>query len=479
MRFNSKTILILLSVIILFSACGKKEENPPLAKFESGSVLQNEYIEYYLYSTLYKPEIFPTEENLLKVVLLQALKKMAVLEAKEQKIGENPDYQKKIAKSKVIMLADNYKQQEIIAKVITDSLINKFYKEYSPQYRVGYIMRPFVESSTEDFIQSQKDTIEFVYKLLRSGHKFEDLAKKYSQDITSNQKGGDLGFVIGESLGDAILRAVMDTLKDFSYSKPFKGYGGFYILYKGEKRDVEIPPFDQVKARIWMTLNRIRGHKIKELAEQRFDMLAAKYKYQVNNHVIEEIKKKAGGDDSTSEIIQLNFGKLTQNEMDKALATYNKGEVRVAELFANPKKAPINMFEFNDRLAGIAQEYIFAKHAMEIGIDDLPQIKDQVKDMNETLLRTSLYQKEVKEKAQKMLNSLKIEKADQIIPSEKKDYFQKSYFDFEREIREKFENRLKEKYKFDYITQNFDQALSEATKRKEQQNKEREEKKSQ
>jgi hypothetical protein len=456
----------------MISSCS---DNPYLAEFKGGNINQNEYINHFLLSTKYKPDVMPSEENLKEIVSLLCLKKMAILEAKDQGISGTEEFKEQMAVTKRKHLSQVYHQNEFINAVITDSLIKKFYDNYTPQYRMAYIMRPFVESSTKSFIQSQKDTIEYVYKLLLSGQKFTDLAKKYSQDITSNQKGGDIGFVIRESLGDDKLRSVMDSLEQFTYSRPFKGYGGFYIMYKGEKRDVEVPPFKDIEVRIWQTLNRIRGHKIKELVDKRIAMLKKRYHYQIDEKVVEEIRKAASGGGANRQKKPFDFERLSEKDMNKTVATFDQGSIKVSELFENPKRAPINMTEFAKRLDLQAKEYLYSKHAMELGYDRTEKVKDQLHDMKNTLLQILISKKEIKDKAQAELDSLKEENKNNGSDI-KKINFQQKYFEFEKEFKSKFENKLKEKYAFKYIPQNFEQALNEATVKKEEQNAEQEKK---
>ena len=87
-------------------------------------------------------------------------------------------------------------------------------------------------------------------KELNKGVEFGKIAENYSQDKTTNKKGGDLGWIILESMGDHVVRTVMDTLSDHSYSIPFRGFGGYYILYKGDHREVKVPPFKDIKSKI-------------------------------------------------------------------------------------------------------------------------------------------------------------------------------------------------------------------------------------
>jgi len=461
--FAWKMILAGLLLNILANSCSEKEQNPPLAKFKGDSVSQNEYIDHYLLSTQYKPTKFPSEDNLKEIVVLKAMEKIALIEAKARKLDNDSTYREITARNEARILFYRYVRQQIIDTIITDSLIHKFYAEYTPQYQMRYIIRPVLETSSEEFEDSQKDTIELVYQLLRSGKNFEELAKRYSQDITTKDKGGDLGFVIRESLGDAKLRAVMDTLRQFTYSKPFRGFEGYYILYAGEKREVPVPAFSKVKDRIWQTLYRTRRHLIKKYANERLKTLAPEYHYQINQQAIDEIKIAAGGNAGTSEYQILNFQSLSRKDMDKVIAEYDGGKIRTFDLFENRKRAPDVMYEFRERLQSISQQYIFAQHARELGFDKISEVEQQIAEMKNAVLRSTLYQKVVTEKAAATIDSL-----EEIDPDLKENRLKR-----EQKLKADFEEKMKEKYHFRFITQNFNPALEEARKMKEKQNQER------
>ncbi|MBN1352024.1 peptidylprolyl isomerase [candidate division KSB1 bacterium] len=463
----SAIIALVVLPNIIFVSCTRKAEGPVLAKFNGGVVTQAEYIDHYLLSAQYKPDKFPTEENLKEILVIKAMEKMTILEAKERKLDLDSSYSVLTEKNETRILFYRYMRQEIIEAIITDSLINKFYAEYSPQYKMRYIMRPVLQTSTEEFEKTQKDTIDLVYKKLQAGENFEALAKKYSQDITTNQKGGDLGFVIRESLGDAVLRTVMDTLQDDSHSKPVRGFEGYYILYKGEKRDVPVPELAKIRDKIWASLYRTRRHLIRKYAYERFQQLAPKYHYQINQKAIDEIKHAAGGDEKSSDIQVLNFQALTTRDLGKTLAEWDGGKITAANIFEDRKKAPDDMAGLNDRLIYLSQQFIFARHAKELGIDKIPEVVQQLDEIKNSVLHSILYHKAVKEKAQAMIAAFKEANPDS----------QQNYFQIERSVKDDFEASMKKKYHFQLVTDKFNAALQEARNRKEIQNQERAEKK--
>lgn len=462
-QFIKIACLVILSLTVSIISCSKKADDGVLAEFDDGVVMQNEYIDHYLLSTQYKPDKFPTEENLKEIVRLKAMEKMTVLEAKERKLYNDSLYKALTNKNENRILFYEYTQKNIINKVVTDSLINKFYAEYTPQYRMRYILRPVLQTSSDEFEKSQKDTIDLVHRRLESGQKFEKLAARYSQDITTNKKGGDLGFVIRESLGDAKIRAVMDTLTQFTYSKPFRGFEGYYILYKGKKRDVPVPPLSKIKGKIWNTLYRTRRHVVKQVAREQFEKLVPQYNYRIHQPAIDKIKRLAGGDENTSEFKMLDFRSIDPTDLNEVLAEFDGGEIKAYRIFENEKKAPDTMHGLRERLLYLSQQAVFAAHARDLGMHENPEIAKQLEQMKNSVLHSILYHKAVKQKAEAMIAALESTKPDS----------QKQYFDIEKNIKNQFEAELKDKYHFEYNPENFSIALEKARDKKEVQNRER------
>lgn len=74
---------------------------------------------------------------------------------------------------------------------------------------------------------------------------FEDAAKKYSTDQTSNEKGGDLGWFEAEQLQVPAFREAAKTLKVGEISQPLKTQYGFHIIRLEERRDPRQFTLDQ------------------------------------------------------------------------------------------------------------------------------------------------------------------------------------------------------------------------------------------
>jgi len=90
-----------------------------------------------------------------------------------------------------------------------------------------------------------KNKIDSIYGLLKQGQKFEDLARKYSQDATSGRVGGTLPwFGVGRMPGE--FEAAAFGLKNpGDYTQPIRTSFGWHIIKLVAKKGV--PAFDSVK----------------------------------------------------------------------------------------------------------------------------------------------------------------------------------------------------------------------------------------
>jgi len=87
---------------------------------------------------------------------------------------------------------------------------------------------------------------EDVLKQARKGTKFDDLAKKYSEDPGSKDKGGDLGWLVQGQTVPEFEKAAF-SLQPGQVSDLVKTQYGFHIIKVLEKETAHTKPFDEVK----------------------------------------------------------------------------------------------------------------------------------------------------------------------------------------------------------------------------------------
>ena len=141
-----------------------------------------------------------------------------------------------------------YKRNEAVEKYvsdhITDKEIDKYYKDeiYGEVKASHIIIIPSVsDNADEDEIKEAESealkTAKKVIKELKEGKKFENLAKKYSQEQATAEKGGDLGYFDLDEMASEFSNAVKE-LKVNEYTKePVKTQYGYHIILKTGEKD--------------------------------------------------------------------------------------------------------------------------------------------------------------------------------------------------------------------------------------------------
>ncbi|WP_445486571.1 peptidylprolyl isomerase [Niallia sp. 03133] len=117
-------------------------------------------------------------------------------------------------------------QQKAAAKEVkvTDKEVKAYYDDYKPEIKARHIL------------VADEKTAKEVKKKLDNGDKFEDLAKEYSKDPGSAEKGGDLGWFGANAMVPEFEKAAY-ALKVNEISNPVKTDNGFHIIQVTDKKE--------------------------------------------------------------------------------------------------------------------------------------------------------------------------------------------------------------------------------------------------
>jgi peptidyl-prolyl cis-trans isomerase SurA len=123
--------------------------------------------------------------------------------------------------------------------------------------KVAHIMVAVPKTGTEEDAKNAEKKINEIYAKLQAGEKFEDLAKDFSDDPSSNQKAGELPM-----FGTGTTTRMVPTFEDAAfglkangeYSKPVKTDYGYHIIKRLEWKDVK--PFEELKKELQGKVNK-------------------------------------------------------------------------------------------------------------------------------------------------------------------------------------------------------------------------------
>lgn len=134
---------------------------------------------------------------------------------------------------------------------IPEDVLKKQYQDNIQQYQVPnqvhvqHILFKTVGQTDAEVAETKKKA-EDVLKQARKGAKFDELAKKYSEDPGSKDKGGDLGWIRqGQTVPEFEKEAF--SLAPGQISDLVRTQYGFHIIKILEKQTAHTKPFDEVK----------------------------------------------------------------------------------------------------------------------------------------------------------------------------------------------------------------------------------------
>jgi peptidyl-prolyl cis-trans isomerase D len=136
---------------------------------------------------------------------------------------------------------------------ITDDQLKAKYQQDIQQYQVPnrvhvehILLMTVGAGKTDAEVEEIRKKAQDVLNQAKKGSNFEDLAKKYSEDPGTKDKGGDLGWIIqGQTVAEFEKAAF--TLPKGSISDLVKTQYGFHILKIIDKESAHTKPLDEVK----------------------------------------------------------------------------------------------------------------------------------------------------------------------------------------------------------------------------------------
>ncbi len=208
--------------------------------------------------------------------------------AETAKLGSGPDFDARLKYWKDHALKDVFLSKTVKEKV-TEAEAKKFYDERAAQ------MATEEEVKASHILVKDEAKSKEVAKKLIDGGDFAALAKEFSEDPGSKDKGGELGF-FGRGQMVKEFELVAFTMQKGETSQPVKTQFGYHIIRVDDRRKKEPPKFDDVKKEILERMGQQK--KIEEAqvlrAKAKVDYVDPDVKKQVeDDKIAAESRKKA------------------------------------------------------------------------------------------------------------------------------------------------------------------------------------------
>ncbi len=291
MKRSIATLVILLIIISLFAGCSKT-----VARADGIEIKQKEVDTYinFIKKQDTTGEITSDEEtfNNLKANIIDSLIVIKLLEkhaaennitVTDEEIEEQlksiidtypseEDFEKELKENEIDrkFIEGELKNQLLRSKIydkvtanviVTDKEMEQYYEDNKDtlflvpfSVKAGHILAMFPwkkdnSEETQEGREEAKEKIEMIEEKLKNGEDFEDLARQYSDDETTSESGGDLGYLSEGQMVEEFDKALF-SLDVGEVSKIIETEYGFHIIKVYEYREEYVQDFDEVKENI-------------------------------------------------------------------------------------------------------------------------------------------------------------------------------------------------------------------------------------
>ena len=151
-------------------------------------------------------------------------------------------------------------QKSLPTDEITEDMLKRQYEDrkssftQQPQWKIRHIL---IEEQDAAKLDEAKKKAEDILAKINAGEDFAELAKQFSDDGTTKQKGGNLGWVSDDQKVPPLPKDVMDTLKTVfttmkvnEVSNPIQTSYGFHLVQLQDAKEKYTKPFEDVRAEL-------------------------------------------------------------------------------------------------------------------------------------------------------------------------------------------------------------------------------------
>jgi peptidyl-prolyl cis-trans isomerase C len=174
--------------------------------------------------------------------IVEELIKRELLSQEAQSTGltKDPAFAARLENATRMVMSQSAAEHFISTVQVTDEDIKKEYDQ-----RIGPMKG--TEYKAKHILVDNEQTAKDIIAKLQKGEKFDALAKKFSKDPGSKDKGGDLGWFNPQQMVPPFSEAVAALKNGETTKAPVQSQFGWHVIVREDSRDQPPPPFDAVK----------------------------------------------------------------------------------------------------------------------------------------------------------------------------------------------------------------------------------------
>ncbi len=250
-RIHTPTVLALLAPLAL-AACNKAGTTAPAAPAErvatvNGKALPKSEFELYVANMSRQSGREVAEEQKGQLLDQYISMQLAAEEAEKAGVDKDAKVRDQLALARLQVLVDAGLQKYLEAHPVQEA-------ELRPEYDAQVAALPR-EYHARHILVDDRAVAEAITKELKGGADFAKLAAKRSKD-SSSKSGGDLGWFTLDTMVKPFADAVKAMQPGQLTEQPVQSQYGWHVIKLEESRATSAPPFDEVKDRVKMIVQR-------------------------------------------------------------------------------------------------------------------------------------------------------------------------------------------------------------------------------
>lgn len=247
--------------------------------------------------------------------------------------------------------------KDLVARqVISETELKGFYEKNQnsftipEKWQVAHILLKLPNTAKQEEEKAVQDKSMEIYNKLKKGQSFPALAKEYSEDVTTANKGGLLPWLGAGLIDDSYVQNVK-KLKEGGFSEPFRSRYGFVIIKLISRKAPSVLSLEQAKPQITQTLAQEKAQKdwsdlndklanLTYTNPDNLDLAAKELKLPIQTT---EFFSKQGGDSAftkNNEIIRTAFGsdQLIDGNNSDVIPLNNESAVVIRVIDQKPRR---------------------------------------------------------------------------------------------------------------------------------------------
>ncbi|MDX1684271.1 MAG: peptidylprolyl isomerase [Saprospiraceae bacterium] len=134
--------------------------------------------------------------------------------------------------------------------------------------------------------------IDSIYQMLEDGKNFEDLARRFSEDKSSKNKGGNIGIFGINRYERSFEDAAFGLEEEGSYTKPVETSIGWHIIKLVDR--IEMGSYERIKRRLQADITKDDRYEIAQ--KSMIDRIKSENDFKVNDEVLDEFAENLSDD---------------------------------------------------------------------------------------------------------------------------------------------------------------------------------------